>query len=334
MSAGPDPFAVLDEDARAHLEAERPAIPGAMLATLTDDHFDDPGWIYERKLDGQRVLAIRVDGEVHLRSRNDQDLDGTYPELVDALAGDGPDLVVDGEVVAFDGATTSFARLQGRMQLTDPERARASGVAVRFYLFDLMHLAGCSTRPLPLRDRKRLLRDVLTFVDPIRFAAHRNEHGRAYLDDACRRGWEGLIAKDAAAPYTSGRSRSWLKFKCTHQQELVIGGFTAPKGSRERFGALLVGHHEDGRLRYAGKVGTGYDAETLDRVGDLLDQRTRTTSPFADQVREPDVTWVTPDLVAEVGFTEWTRDGRLRHPRFLGLRTDKDAADVVRERPT
>ena len=328
------PFDLLDAAARARLEEEAPHVPGAMLATLTDDHFADPDWVYERKLDGQRVLAAREDGQVRLRSRNDRELDGTYPEVAEALAGDGPDLVVDGEVVAFEGSVTSFARLQGRMQLDDPERARATGIAVRAYLFDLLHLDGCSTRDLALRDRKRLLRASLDFDDPLRFTPHRNEHGPDFLQEACRNGWEGLIAKDATASYTSGRSHRWLKFKCVHQQELVIGGFTAPKGSRTRFGALLVGHHEDGRLRYAGKVGTGYDQATLDRVGDLLEERRRQTSPFDDPVRERDATWVSPDLVAEIGFTEWTRDGRLRHPRFLGLRDDKDAADVVRERPT
>jgi bifunctional non-homologous end joining protein LigD len=279
-----DPFGLLATEVRDRLPAEAPAIPDPMLATLTDDRFDDPDWVYERKLDGQRVLAMRVDGRATLRSRNDLDLDATYPELVDALSVPGPDLVVDGEVVAFDGPVTSFARLQRRMQLRDAAEARSSGVAV--------------------------------------------------LADACERGWEGLIAKDATAPYTSGRSRRWSKLKCAHQQELVIGGFTAPQGSRTRFGALLVGHHEDGHLRYAGKVGTGYDRATLDRVGDLLEARVRQTSPFDDEVPERRATWVTPDLVAEIGFTEWTRDGRLRHPRFLGLRDDKDANDVVRERPT
>lgn len=324
---------ILDEQAQERLQPEAPSIPGAMLAVLTDDHFAHPDWIYERKLDGQRVLAMREDGQVRLRSRNDLVLDHTYPEVVDALSGGGPDVVVDGEVVAFEGNVTSFARLQQRLGIDDERRARATGVGVYYYLFDLLHVGGLSTRKLALRDRKRLLRRVLEFEDPLRFCAHRNERGPDLLADACSRGWEGLIAKDATAPYRSGRNRDWLKFKCLRQQELVIGGFTAPKGSRARFGALLVGYHEQGRLRYAGKVGTGYDQRTLERVGDLLAERTRDTSPFDDAVQEPSVTWVTPDLVAEVGFTEWTRDGRLRHPRYLGLRDDKDAADVIRERP-
>ena len=329
-----DPLDILGDEQRDLLEREDLHIPGSMRATLTDDHFDDPDWIYERKLDGVRVLAAREGGRVRLRSRNDLALDDAYPELVDALSDDGPDLVVDGEVVAFEGDVTSFSRLQQRMQIRDAERARASGVAVFYYLFDVMHLDGWSTRELPLRDRKRLLRAAVDFDDPLRFTAHRNEDGVAFLADACRRGWEGLIAKDARSTYRSSRSRDWLKFKCVHQQELVIGGFTAPQGSRTHFGALLVGYHEGGELRYAGKVGTGYDRATLEHLGGLLAARQRATSPFDEDVPAKDVTWVTPDLVGEFGFTEWTRDGRLRHPRYLGLRDDKDAADVVRERPS
>ena len=142
-----------------------------------------------------------------------------------------------------------------------------------------------------------------------------------------------MIAKRADAPYTHGRSRDWLKFKCSAEQELVVGGFTAPKGSRTDLGALLLGYFEDGRLRYAGKVGTGFTRETLRDLAGLLEPLRRDDSPFADTVKERDVTWVEPQLVAEIGFSEWTRDGRLRHPRFLGLRDDKPAEEVVRERP-
>lgn len=305
-----------------------------MLATLTHDRFSDPDWIYERKLDGERALAYVADGEVRLLSRNRKRLDDTYPELVEALGGlDVGGVVLDGEIVAFDGDLTSFSRLQARLQITDPDEARASDVAVFLYVFDLLHLDGASTRRLPLRTRKSLLRAAVSFEDPLRWVEHRNEQGVAWLDEACAKGWEGLIAKRADAPYHHGRSRDWLKFKCVAQQELVIGGYTDPHGQRERFGALLVGYNDrEGRLRYAGKVGTGYDHDTLERVGELLDQRERDTSPFADDVAADGVHWVTPDLVAQIGFTEWTHDGRLRHPRFLGLRDDKDAGQVVRER--
>ncbi|MFP4233476.1 MAG: non-homologous end-joining DNA ligase [Nitriliruptoraceae bacterium] len=306
-----------------------------MLATLTDERFSDPDWLYERKLDGERVLAYRSAAGVRLLSRNGTALGDTYPELVEAVqaATDLP-CVLDGEVVAFEGSVTSFAKLQPRLQISDPDQARASGVTVLYYVFDLLHLDGRSTRELPLRTRKRVLGAALSWDDPLRLVPHRNEEGEAWLEEACAKGWEGLIAKRADAPYHHGRSRDWLKFTCVHQQELVVGGYTEPEGQRQRFGALLVGYHEDGDLRYAGKVGTGFDEGTLQRLGDLLARRERSTSPFADGPEEPGVRFVTPDLVAEVGFTEWTRDGRLRHPRYLGLRDDKDAREVVRERPT
>ena len=186
---------------------------------------------------------------------------------------------------------------------------------------------------MPLRARKRLLREALTFEDPIRFTAHRNEHGEAFFAEACRKGWEGLIAKRADSAYTASRSRDWLKLKCDRSQELVIGGYTAPRGSREELGALLLGYHSDGELRYAGKVGTGFDRETLRDLGGRLRSLRRDDAPFANlrAIKERTATWVAPELVAQVGFMEWTRDGRLRHPRFLGLRLDRPADEVVRE---
>jgi bifunctional non-homologous end joining protein LigD len=299
-----------------------------MKAVLTDERFSDEGWIFERKLDGIRCIALRDGDPVKLWSRNDLALNARYPEIAEALEGQpAPRFAIDGEVVAFDGAQTSFARLARRGR----ER-----VAVYLYVFDLLWLDGHDVRPLPLRERKRLLRDALRWHDPIRFTPHRNRDGEAFFREACRKGWEGLIAKRADSPYASrARSRDWLKLKCEHGQELVIGGYTAPKGSREELGALLLGYFADGgKLRYAGKVGTGFDRATLHDLAKRLAPLRRESPPFADELRERDVTWVTPKLVCEVGFTEWTRDGRLRHPRFLGLREDKAAKDVVREVPS
>ncbi|MBB6170532.1 DNA ligase D-like protein (predicted ligase) [Nocardiopsis mwathae] len=308
-----------------------------MLATLTERRFSDPNWLFERKLDGMRALSTRDDdsrdGAPQLWSRNEKRIGDSYPELVDALAGcGGSRFVADGEIVAFDGEQTSFARLQARIHLTDPERIAASGVAAYYYLFDLLSHDGEDLTGLPLRERKRILRDVFDFRDPLRFTAHRNTDGEAYYREACERGWEGLIAKRADAPYRGGRSIDWLKFKCVRDQELVVGGFTDPQRSRVGFGALLVGYHDgSGRLRYAGKVGTGYDDMTLRSMRDRMDGMTRRECPFADAVRERGAHWIHPELVVQVGFTEWTTDGRLRHPRYLGMRTDKPAADVVRE---
>ena len=325
-----------DEQRESLREASHPEWTEPMLARLTHDHFSDPDWLFERKLDGERVLAFRDGDRVRLMSRNRKELRETYPEIAEAIAAQSADdFVVDGEVVAFDGKVTSFSRLQGRMQTRNAEDARKSGIAVYYYVFDLIHFAGRRLDKLPLRQRKAVLREALQFSRRLRFTAHRNEHGEALLEDACARGWEGLIAKRADSGYTHGRSSDWLKFKCTAGQELVIGGYTAPKGEREGFGALLLGYYEDDALRYAGRVGTGFDDELLRSLKKKMDRRSRKTSPFDDEVKAggDSVTWVKPELVAEIGFTEWTSDGKLRHPRFLGLRRDKSPRSVVREEP-
>ncbi len=304
-----------------------------MLATLTHDTFSDPAWLYERKLDGVRCLAFRAGERVRLLSRNRKPMNDTYPELVEALGKQAcTDFIADGEIVAFEGNRTSFSRLQQRLGVRDPDEARRTGVAVYLYLFDLLRLEGHDTTRLALHDRKRLLKRALSFGGHIRFTPHRVGAGEETLEEACRKGWEGLIAKRAASRYVHGRSREWLKLKCGNRQELVIGGYTDPKGSRVGFGALLVGYYEDGALRYAGKVGTGYDDAFLEAFGRRLADLERETCPFAREPREKGVHWVSPRLVGEVGFTEWTKDGRLRHPRFLGLREDKSPKQVTRER--
>jgi bifunctional non-homologous end joining protein LigD len=299
-----------------------------MKAVLTDAPFDDPGWIFERKLDGIRCMAHRDSGgPVRLVSRTDKDMTGQFPELAEALGAQPlDDFVVDGEIVAFQGGITSFSRLQ--------RRAREQ-VAVFLYVFDLLRLEGRDVRGLPLRERKALLRDSLKFGGRVRYSRHRNESGTVLFREACKQGLEGLVAKRADSAYRSGgRSRDWLKLKCHFEQELVIGGFTAPHGSRTDFGALLVGYNEDGRFRYAGKVGTGFDRTTLETLGRRLRELERDEPPFADVHPIPRGThWVEPELVAQIAFSEWTRDGRLRHPRYLGLRDDKPAREVVRERP-
>jgi DNA ligase D-like protein (predicted ligase) len=296
-----------------------------MKAVLTDERFSDPGWIFERKLDGVRCIAIRDGAKVRMLSRNDLPLNDRYPEIADALEAQRcRRFAIDGEVVAFAGGNTSFAALARRGH---------RHVRVYLYAFDVLWLDGEDVRPLPLRERKRLLRGALEWGGPLRLTPHRNEHGEAYYEEACRKGWEGVIAKRADSPYTASRSRDWLKFKCDRAQELVIGGFTPPKGSRQELGALLLGYFEDGRLEYAGKVGTGFDAATLADLAGRMRPLLRDEPAFErpERIKERGVTWVEPELVAQVGFTEWTRDGRLRHPRFLGLRFDKAAREVVRE---
>ncbi len=281
--------------------------PELMLATPTDRRFSDDGWLFERKLDGVRALSMRDGWRPQLWSRTHKRLDDVYPELVDVLGEAGTNrFVADGEIVR-DGDT------------------------VHYHLFDLLSFEGTDLTGRPLWERKEILRRAFRFGELLHYTEHRERDGEEYYQHACDNGWEGLIAKRADSPYLGGRSVDWLKFKCVRGQEFVVGGFTEPQGSRAGFGALIVGYHENGALRYAGKVGTGYDHATLRALRARMDTMAQDSSPFADPVPEPTAHWIRPELVVHVGFSEWTRDGRLRHPRFGGLRTDKPPADVVRE---
>jgi bifunctional non-homologous end joining protein LigD len=318
----------------------RPDLPGWLdpeLATLTQDRFSDPAWIYERKLDGERCLAFRPGTGVRLMTRNEKEDTSTYPEIADALgAQQAGDFIIDGEIVAFEGSETRFERLQQRLGVRHPGPDLLAEVPVYYYIFDVLWAGERDVRPLPLRERKRILRDLLTFTGPLRFTEHIDTDGEAYYRQACASGWEGVIAKRADAPYRAGRTRDWLKFKCEAGQEFVIGGFTDPRRTRTGFGALLLGYYDPDRvLVYAGKVGTGFTQQTLDRLHATLAGLEQDQPPFGRGPRLPrsGVHWVQPRLVAEVGFSEWTADGELRHPRFQGLRDDKDPADVVREMP-
>ena len=306
------------------------------LATLTRERFSDPAWIFERKLDGERCLAFKSGTRVRLMTRNQKEDTGTYPEIAEVLAGQqADDFIIDGEIVAFAGNQTSFAQLQQRLGVRHPGPDLRAEVPVYFYIFDVLWVDHRDVRSQPLRERKRLLRNLLTFDDPLRFTEHRDADGEAYYREACANGWEGLIAKRANAPYQAGRSRDWLKFKCENGQEFVIGGFTDPQGSRTGFGALLLGYYDpDGHLVYAGKVGTGFDRPTLDSLHALLSKLERDRPAFdRGHLPRSHVHWVEPRLVGQVGFSEWTTDGQLRHPRFQGLRRDKAPAEVVREMP-
>lgn len=281
-------------------------------------------WLYERKLDGLRCIAVREGPRIELWSRNRLSFNRRFPGLVaDLAATPVPSFVLDGEVVAFDRDRTSFQLLQS-----------GEGGEPALVAFDLLHLLGRSTTGLPLSERVDLLRRTLsaTAVDG-RIRISEQLHGRPedLMADACARGWEGLMAKRATSQYRSGRSPDWRKLKCTARQELVIGGWTDPGGARTGFGALLVGYYEGGSLVYAGKVGTGFDEKTLRSLHARLHSLARADSPFRDPPRERGAHWAAPELVAEIAFTEWTRDGRLRHPSFLGLREDKPATEVVRE---
>jgi len=303
-----------------------------MLATLTEKRFSSPDWLYEPKFDGERALVFRQGQDIRLLSRNQHLLNTTYPELTEALLKQPcSQFIIDGEIVAFEREVTSFARLQQRLGLKGGPSSLQNQVEVYFYVFDIIHLGGYDLEYLPLTTRKKLLESALLFNDLLRYTVHCEEQGEAYYQEACRKGWEGVIAKKADAIYEHKRSQNWLKFKCVKGQELVIGGYTAPQGNRQEFGALLVGYYKNGTLMYAGKVGTGFDFTLLKTLKKEMDNHKITANPFGEEIRGKGITWIKPVLVGQIGFTEWTRAGKLRHPRFIGLRFDKEAQDVVRE---
>jgi DNA ligase D-like protein (predicted ligase) len=306
-----------------------------MLATLTDRRDFGEDWLLERKFDGERCIARKDGGDVSLRSRTAKELTGTYPEVRGAVASQrSRELLLDGEVVAFDGAQTSFSRLQRRLGVTRPSPELVAAYPVVFCVFDLLELDGDDLRGRPLLERRARLTDAVRPSSALELSEAWRDDARRRFARACEAGWEGLIAKRAQAPYVAGRSRDWLKLKCVWEQEFVIGGYTDPAGSRTDFGALLVGYYEGGALRYAGKVGTGYTAATLRELGARLRELETGESPFVDARPVPrGAHWVRIEMVAQIGFAEWTNDGRLRQPRFLGLRDDKRPVDVVREQP-
>jgi DNA ligase D-like protein (predicted ligase) len=306
-----------------------------MLATLSDRRDFGEDWLLERKFDGERCVARKESDVVRLESRTGKDLSATYPEVRSAVAAQrARKLVLDGEVVAFEGKQTSFGRLQQRLGVGSPSAELVAEFPVVYCVFDLLDFDGDDLKGRPLIERRaRLTKAVRTRTALQVSEAWRGDSQRRFAK-ACRSGWEGLIAKHADAPYSGGRSRDWLKLKCAWEQELVIGGFTDPGGTRVEFGALLVGYYDQGRLRYAGKVGTGYSAATLRELGARLRKLETPESPFVDARPVPrGAHWTRPELVAQIAFAEWTREGRLRQPRFLGLRDDKRAKEVVRERP-
>ncbi|MHC4042821.1 non-homologous end-joining DNA ligase [Bradyrhizobium sp. 23AC] len=291
-----------------------------MLATLTDAPFDDPDWVFEDKFDGFRMVAEIRCGRVALYSRNGKIIGHSYVEVAKALEGVKADAVIDGELVAIgkDGAS-HFQLLQNALR---------HEAKLLYCAFDLMFADGEDLRALPLLERKKRLKAVLPRHKLIAFSNHRKGNGTKFFAEAERRHLEGIMAKRADSSYASGRrTEDWLK------EEVVIAGFTAPRRTRHFFGALALAVRENGGWRYIGHVGTGFSHQVLEELhGKLLKLKTA-KSPFPAKVKDEQVTtWVRPSLVAEVKFAEWTSKGELRHPVYLGLRSDKKAKDVVRER--
>jgi bifunctional non-homologous end joining protein LigD len=290
-----------------------------MLATLVPEPFRRPGWVFEEKYDGIRTLAYRRGKNVRLISRNFLDLTEGFPEIVSALERlPGTDFVLDGEIVALDRNGVS------RFQLLQ-QRGMAEGIRPMYAIFDCLERDGANLMKRPLAERRRALLSVLSRQQGVLFPSRRlSTDGLAAYRSAKQLGWEGIIAKDESAPYEPGRrTTSWLKVKIRKESEFVIGGYTEPKGGRQHFGALLVGLYDGPRLRFTGKVGTGFTQQTLESLWKKLDVLRVKDCPFSPPVRMKDATWVKPALVAQIAFAEWTADGKLRQPAFLGLREDK-----------
>jgi bifunctional non-homologous end joining protein LigD len=307
-----------------------------MLATLEEKPFTRAGWVFEIKYDGVRVVAERRGEEVKMLGRSGEDITARYPEIAEGLrALTVESFVLDGEIIAHDASgRPSFGRLQKRMLLTKPADVAAAmaRVPVRAVFFDCVALEGRDLRKLGLIERKELLARILPPAGIVQASDHVEEHGEAFFEAASEMGLEGIIGKRAGSPYTGKRSTDWVKLKCQKRQEFVIGGYTDPKGSGRHFGALHVGIYDGETLRHVTRVGGGFDDAMQDKIWGMLKPLAREASPFGDTgPRGREDHWVEPRLVCEVRFTEWTTDGGLRHPIFLGMRTDKKPEDVRRE---
>jgi bifunctional non-homologous end joining protein LigD len=324
------------------LPKARPRFVEPMKPKLVEHPPTTGDWIYELKFDGIRALAIKDERAVQLVSRNEKKLNDRFPEIARAAAGFGAhECVVDGEVVAMDEEGRSSFQLLQRAELDGKDAPLA------FYVFDILQLNGRSLIGLPLTLRKEMLmRLVPPLGDIIRFSGALGTEAETLLPEIKRRGLEGLLGKQRDSVYEPGRrSGAWIKLKCVNEQEFVIGGYTPPAGARKHFGALLVGYYDKDRLLFAGKVGTGFDTKLLSTLHKKMRAEERSTCPFADLPSKQNgewvqgitpgemrkYTWVNPKFVCQVKFAEWTRDGKLRQPVFLGLRQDKDPREVIRE---
>jgi bifunctional non-homologous end joining protein LigD len=290
-----------------------------MLATLVGGPFHERGWVYEEKYDGIRILAYKEGSRVTLLSRNDKNRSESFPAIARTVGALHPTtLLLDGEVVALDRHKIS------RFQLLQRGIGRA-----RYAVFDCLYVRGRDLRHEPLSSRRAELERSVRESNELILSRRLSANGLDAFRVAKQRGYEGLVAKRLASMYVEGRSREWLKIKVNKEDEFVIVGYTEPSGSREYFGALLLGAHENGKLQYVGKVGTGFTQEVLASLYRKFRPLKRKQPPVDDLPRIRDATFLSPKLVAQISYTEWTKDGKLRHPVFLGLRDDKDPKDVV-----
>lgn len=296
-----------------------------MLATLSPSIVEGPEWVFEEKYDGIRAVAGRERGTVKIWSRTLQDLTGGFPHVVAAVQalGDG-DLMIDGELVTLDAKGVSRFQLLQR-------RGTAGASPTRYAIFDVLEMDGRSLMSRPLSERRAALERLIgRRTDPLFVSRRLVRDGNAAYREAKRSGWEGIIAKDERSPYQPGvRSPFWRKVKVRKESEFVIGGYTSPKGGRQHLGALLVGLYDGPNLRYVGKVGTGFTKETLDMLATNFERLRTEKPPFDPAPRMKDATWVRPKLVGQLVYVEWTADGKLRQPAFLGLRTDKSPSECT-----
>ncbi len=297
-----------------------------MLATLISSPFDDADWIFEIKWDGFRIIAKIAESSVTLFSRGGKDVTKVYPQIAKALKSIKRTAILDGELIALDEkGRSSFQLLQNAQKIT---------TRLRYCVFDLLFLDAKDLRSHPLIERKRLLKNILPKVSIVKYSGHIQKKGKRFFQKAERSGLEGIIAKRTQGFYYSGkRTREWLKIKTVLRQEVVIVGFTRPHGSRRYFGSLVLALRDKHRWSYAGRAGTGFNSESLKMIFDKMKPIIRREKPFDQKVPEENLTtWIKPQLVGEVKFSEWTRDGQMRHPAFIGLRDDKRAAEVTREK--
>jgi bifunctional non-homologous end joining protein LigD len=293
------------------------------LATLTNKYFSKKDWIYEEKFDGIRCIVVKKDKTITLFTRNHNKLNSTFPELAEEFKKQKvKNFILDGEIVAFERGKTSFSKLQ---------QVKRKKIKVYFYVFDLMYFEKYDLTNQKLIDRKKVLKQNFQFSDIFRYTTHIEEKGEDFYQKACTQRLEGIMAKNKNSKYLSKRTKDWLKFKCCYRQEFVIAGYTDPEGSRIGFGSLLIGYFEKGIFKYAGKVGTGYDFEFLKSFSQKLKMLEVKKSPFLEKISEKKKHFVKLKYVAEIGFSEWTKEKKLRHPRFIGLRIDKNFKEVVRE---
>lgn len=310
-----------------------PEFVSPQLATLEDKPPAGDEWLHELKFDGYRMLCHLNPGGVRFWSRNKKDWTHKFPHLGKAIKEfPASTAILDGEVVAVDSkGRASFQKLQQAMKTGD--------AGFIFHVFDLIYLDGFNLTRMPLRMRKSLLETLFESVpakSPLRYSDHVEGDGAKFFKQACNYGIEGIVSKLADSAYESTRTRTWVKVKCVKRQEFVIAGFTLSDKDFPGFGALILGVYDKGKLIYAGRAGTGFTIKQRLELRKKLDQMVRPTSPFAEKPKDPRLkraVWVTPKLVGEVAFTEWTDDGSVRHPSFQGLREDKKAQDVVREEP-